>query len=505
MVADMPWTVTQEYLDASVRLQITKCPDGICDYVTLEVINDHTEHNFCTLRGMRRCLDELAMGHGFSVKQARSQSKARKWICTREGCPFLLIATVRQDASVRISSMQLAHNHPLHHENVQRRHNGVSHNKVVRSVLESEAAGKDARKLTANDIKDSSRAKQAIVNATYGEVDESIEKLEAYFDVIRQHNPGTFTVVETDGGHFRRSVIVPAFCKHAVKHCQPVLALDGAHLKDMMHSNGVLLVASMKDPNNHIVVIGLGIARQEDGPNWSWFLKSLKTAGVLDSEDLVIISDRQKGLIKACNDVVPNIPHRFCLRHVIANIRSTKGLSLSSSEEALVFRMANADSSDTFDRLAETLACTNPGAFNYLTANTLPRTSWVTYSISMPTYGYVTSNLSESANHWLGKDLRSSNVVQLHFQYLLHLLRNIMERRDKSRNWPDGNLTPIYNSKFSKMTLGATSIELAPIEPRVEFLALYHNESAIRSHLWRRVHLGERSCDCGEWYDKQHP
>ncbi|CAK4500596.1 unnamed protein product, partial [Aphanomyces euteiches] len=77
----------------------------------------------------------------------------------------------------------------------------------------------------------------------------------------------------------------------------------------------------------------------------------------------------------------------------------------------------------------------------------------------MPTYGNVTSNLSESANHWLGKDLRSSDVVQLHFQYLLHLLRNIMERRDKSRNWPDGNFTPIYNSKFSKMTLGATSIE----------------------------------------------
>ncbi|KAH9124917.1 hypothetical protein LEN26_009637, partial [Aphanomyces euteiches] len=211
MVADMPWTVTQEYLDASVRLQITKCRDGICDYVTLEVINDHTEHNFCTLRGMRRCLDELAMGHGFSVKQARSQSKARKWVCTREGCPFLFIASVRQDASVRISSMQLAHNHPLHHENVQRRHNGVSHNKIVRSVLESEAAGKDARKLTANDIKDcflrahgqkisssaASWAKQAIVNATYGEVDESFEKLEAYFDVIRQHNPGTFTVVET--------------------------------------------------------------------------------------------------------------------------------------------------------------------------------------------------------------------------------------------------------------------------------------------------------------------
>ncbi|CAK4602935.1 unnamed protein product, partial [Aphanomyces euteiches] len=122
--------------------------------------------------------------------------------------------------------MQLAHNHPLHYENVQRRHNGVAHNKIVRSVLESEAAEKDARKLTTNDIKDSGRVKQAIVNATYGEVDESFEKLEAYFDVIRQHNPGTFTVDETDGGQFRRSVIVPAFCKHAVKHCQPVLALD---------------------------------------------------------------------------------------------------------------------------------------------------------------------------------------------------------------------------------------------------------------------------------------
>ncbi|KAH9158421.1 hypothetical protein LEN26_002988 [Aphanomyces euteiches] len=79
-----------------------------------------------------------------------------------------------------------------------------------------------------------------------------------------------------------------------MKLCQPVVALDGTHL---MNSNGVLLVATTKDPNNHLLVLGIAIVPVENYDNWQWFMRHLQTAGILRA-DVVILSDRDKGLKK---------------------------------------------------------------------------------------------------------------------------------------------------------------------------------------------------------------
>ncbi|KAG9408304.1 hypothetical protein AC1031_021544 [Aphanomyces cochlioides] len=175
----------------------------------------------------------------------------------------------------------------------------------------------------------------------------------------------------------------------------------------------------------------------------------------LFSFDPVIISDRQRGLIQAGKSVLPDCHHRYCLHHIVANIKSTKGHWLTSAEEVIVYLMARADSADTFHRLAQRLLEKNAdmqcfqhsyfdctGAYRYLTDDTrLPRGNWVTYAIPQATFDNVTSNMSESADKWLGSELRASDVMAMYFKFLLHL-ENVNARSKKSSAWSDGSVTP---------------------------------------------------------------
>ena len=115
------------------------------------------------------------------------------------------------------------------------------------------------------------------------------------------------------------------------------------------------------------------------------------------------------------------------MRHIVANIRAKKGYYLSPEEESLVYKLARSDCIESFDKTGKILGDSNPNALNYLLE--LPLMNWVSCAFPRPTFDNVTSNLSESANNWLGSELRSSDVVNLHFNFMRHLARNVNERR----------------------------------------------------------------------------
>ncbi|KAH9110154.1 hypothetical protein LEN26_013836 [Aphanomyces euteiches] len=328
-----------------------------------------------------------------------------------------------------------------------------------------------------------------LVFALYGGLDVSFEKLSNYFEQIKSANPRTHAKVESFGGHFHRSFFLSGFSARAVKYCQPVIALDGTHLKGLMNLNGTLLVASAKDPNNSMLILGLAIVPVENGANWTWFLKHLKQAGVF-ANNPVVISDRLKGLINSCKTVLPYCAHRFCMRHIVANIRSTNGAS----------------SADHFEELATRLSKTNMGAYRYLTnGSSLPRECWVTYAFVCPTFGNVTSNLSESANNWIGEEVRSSDVVQHHFKYMMHMLENVNDRRKKMSSWPSTGITPFFNKALDKDKLSSKKVKVHECKPGETFLALYDDASAPNRHIWRNVNIANRTCDCSQWFDNKRP
>jgi transposase-like protein len=61
----------------------------------------------------------------------------------------------------------------------------------------------------------------------------------------------------------------------------------------------------------------------ENHYSWYWVFSLLQKDIQINNQGdgWVIISDQQKGLIKAVNEIIPEAEHRMCARHIYANWR----------------------------------------------------------------------------------------------------------------------------------------------------------------------------------------
>jgi transposase-like protein len=100
--------------------------------------------------------------------------------------------------------------------------------------------------------------------------------------------------------------------------------LDGCFIK--LATGAQILAATGRDGNNNIYPVAWAVVAKEDTKNWQWFLEQLKET--LGGEHgkfgyYTIMSDRQKGLLKAISTIFPNCPQRHCLRHMYSNFQTT--------------------------------------------------------------------------------------------------------------------------------------------------------------------------------------
>ncbi|XP_074374630.1 uncharacterized protein LOC141715044 [Apium graveolens] len=78
---------------------------------------------------------------------------------------------------------------------------------------------------------------------------------------------------------------------------------------------GQLLSAVGRDGNNQMFPICYAVVESENTYSWRWFISLMRDD--LDLEDgfgLTIISDQQKGLENAVNELLPSVEHRLCTR-----------------------------------------------------------------------------------------------------------------------------------------------------------------------------------------------
>ena len=66
--------------------------------------------------------------------------------------------------------------------------------------------------------------------------------------------------------------------------------------------------------------IAFAFMRNEFHENYTWVLQQL--AGWIKSRPTVIVTDRERGLLKAIPDVFPDAHHMLCLLHIERNIES---------------------------------------------------------------------------------------------------------------------------------------------------------------------------------------
>ena len=161
------------------------------------------------------------------------------------------------------------------------------------------------------------RAKTTALQAINGTDEESYHALPKYCEDLNHNNPGSKIVLDSTvdeaGQRFRRMFVCYSASAMGFKFCRPVLGLDGTHLNAKYR--GVLLAATGLDANGCLFPLASAVVDAENDENWAWFVQLLReiieqyTPALLAPQQLVFISDRQKGLLEGVRLSFPNSPH----------------------------------------------------------------------------------------------------------------------------------------------------------------------------------------------------
>ncbi|KAL0413844.1 UNVERIFIED_CONTAM: hypothetical protein Sradi_1586100 [Sesamum radiatum] len=182
------------------------------------------------------------------------------------------------------------------------------------------------------------RAKRAALKEIEGSTDYQYTRLWDYAEEVRATNPGSTVILgteETDDGEHRFSRMYVCFegLKSGFKAgCRPLIGVDGCHLKGP--NGGILLTTNGVDPNNSLFLIGYAVVNKECREIWEWFLIILKhDLNILRQHEFTFMSDKQKGLMQAFEEVFPGSDHRFCVRHLHNNFKQAgfRGLAYKNA------------------------------------------------------------------------------------------------------------------------------------------------------------------------------
>ncbi|XP_042029999.1 uncharacterized protein LOC121776914 [Salvia splendens] len=99
-------------------------------------------------------------------------------------------------------------------------------------------------------------------------------------------------------------VCIDAWKRGFLVGCRPLVGLDGCFMKGGYKAQ--LLVAVGIDPNDCIFPIPYGAVDVECRESWTWLW--------------TFMSDKEKGLIVALDELMPHAEKRFCVRHLWKNL-----------------------------------------------------------------------------------------------------------------------------------------------------------------------------------------
>ncbi|XP_014506494.1 uncharacterized protein LOC106766266 [Vigna radiata var. radiata] len=169
------------------------------------------------------------------------------------------------------------------------------------------------------------RAKAIASDHVDGSFKEQYKRIFDYANEVLTRNPGSTVQVKVelneDGPIFRRLYVCLKACKDNFVSCRPIIGLDGAFLKGIY--GGEMLIAVGRDANDQMLPIAYAIVEVENKATWKWFMELLvdDLGGPTICASCTFISDQQKGLLQAIQEVLPRVDQRFCVRHLYTNFR----------------------------------------------------------------------------------------------------------------------------------------------------------------------------------------
>jgi len=207
-----------------------------------------------------------------------------------------------------------------------------------------------------------------------------------------------------------------------------------------------------------------------------------------EPDRLVLLSDRQKGLLEGVERIFPDSPHGYCLRHLEDNFhREFKNVELKS----LLWKAARALTEDDFNKALDGMKTINPRSVPWLLSHANPE-HWAELYFKGRRYGHLTSNIAESLNAWL-LPAREMPILPL-----LERIRQQLMEWFSARRQIDANATGIVVSKVGKQIQTLVNDRAR----RYKFLQSTNALFEVRSKetlCEYIVNFDTQSCSCREW------
>lgn len=142
------------------------------------------------------------------------------------------------------------------------------------------------------------KEKEIVFGEIHGSLEEAYRLLLSYMVQLTRVVPGKQTcLVRESDGSFLRFFWAFRPCIHSYKsHMRKIICVDGTYLTSKYF--GTLLAVCRCDAQNHIFPITFAIVESENKDSWTWFLTQMRDEIINMKTNIVIISDRWKGLME---------------------------------------------------------------------------------------------------------------------------------------------------------------------------------------------------------------
>ncbi|XP_058215796.1 uncharacterized protein LOC131326905 [Rhododendron vialii] len=289
---------------------------------------------------------------------------------------------------------------------------------------------------------------------------------------------------------FQRFYICWAALKKGCKDaCRPILGVDGCHLKT--YYPGQLLTVVGIDANDQTFPMAYAVVEIENTKTWTWFLNHLILDLQIENEPTwTIILDKQKRLEHAIKELLPEIEHRHCVRHLHNNFKNV-GYGGQVLHDKL-WNLARASYVGKFNFLMRELEKEDPGALKRLSDPDRNPCHWSrSHFIVTPKCDILLNNLCETFNKAILPAMDKPILTMLE-KLRTYFMKRLVDRRAFATKWVE-ELGPRIHDKIEKIKsrYGDYIVKLCG---EGEFEARH-----IRTSHQYNINLQTHTCSCRRW------
>ncbi|KAK7333942.1 hypothetical protein VNO80_30723 [Phaseolus coccineus] len=166
--------------------------------------------------------------------------------------------------------------------------------------------------------------------------------------------------------------------------------------------------------------------------------------GVHVCEGITFMSDQQKGLLSAIQELIPGAVQRFCVRHLYSNFRKKY---LGKKLKSLMWRAAGSTYPQAWEREMRAIKEVNDDAFKHLIA--LPPRFWSKSRFTFPPKcDSLVNNISEAFNSVL-VPARGKPIITMLEDIRTYIMQRWAKNRLKIASF-EGSICPKISSRLQK-------------------------------------------------------